>query len=259
MGALGGKSALITGGTKGLGAEIAIALARAGADVAVLGRDAAAGQAVVDQVRDLGRRAVVLAVDVTNANQMEQAAAQANEALGAIDVLVCTAGVGSPRRPLWELDPEDFRACYDVNVLGVMLAMRAALPFMIAQRSGRIINIGGTYGHKGVALASVYASTKWALRGLTRSVALEVGAYGITANVVAPGGTAGPRLTRDFERSAEREGLPYEAVLERFTSRTALGRLVTGDEVAAAVIHLASDAGRNITGQDLIVDAGQVI
>jgi 3-oxoacyl-[acyl-carrier protein] reductase len=259
MGALDGRTALITGGTKGLGAELAVALAGAGADIAVLGRDAAAGEGVAETVRGLGRRAVVLTADVTAEDQMKAAAARANDALGAIDVLVCTAGVGSPRRPLWELDPEDFRACYDVNVLGVMLAMRAVLPFMIAKRSGRIVNIGGTYGHKGVALASLYASTKWALRGLTRSVALEVGVYGITANVVAPGGVEGPRLTRDFERSAEREGIPYEAVLERFTSRSALGRLVTGDEVAAAVIHLASEAGRNITGQDLIVDAGQVI
>ena len=259
MRALDGKTALITGGTKGLGAELAVALARAGADIAVLGRDAAAGEGVAAAVRGLGRRAVVLAADVTDQQQMEAAAARANEALGAIDVLVCTAGVGSPRRPIWELGAEDFRACYDVNVLGAMLAMRAVLPLMIARRSGRIVNIGGTYGHKGVALASLYASTKWALRGLTRSVALEVGAYGITANVVAPGGIEGPRLTRDFERSAEREGVAYEAVLERFTSRSALGRLVTGDEVAAAVIHLAADAGRNITGQDLIVDAGQVI
>lgn len=259
MGALDGRTALITGGTKGLGAELTVALAGAGADIAVLGRDAAAGEGVAETVRGLGRRAVVLTADVTAEDQMKAAAARANDALGAIDVLVCTAGVGSPRRPLWELDPEDFRACYDVNVLGVMLAMRAVLPFMIAKRSGRIVNIGGTYGHKGVALASLYASTKWALRGLTRSVALEVGVYGITANVVAPGGVEGPRLTRDFERSAEREGIPYEAVLERFTSRSALGRLVTGDEVAAAVIHLASEAGRNITGQDLIVDAGQVI
>jgi NAD(P)-dependent dehydrogenase (short-subunit alcohol dehydrogenase family) len=190
---------------------------------------------------------------------MSAAATATNEALGAIDILVCAAGVGSARRPLWELGPEDFRACYDVNVLGAMLAMRAVLPFMIARRAGRIVNIGGTYGHKGVALSSLYASSKWALRGLTRSVALEAGEYGVTANVVAPGGVEGPRLTRDFERSAEREGIPYEAVLQRFTSRSALGRLVTGDEVATAVIHLASDAGRNITGQDLIVDAGQIV
>lgn len=259
MGALAGKTALVTGGTKGLGAELAVALAEAGADIAVLGRDSASGQGVAEQVRALSRRAVVLAADVTDHAQMDAAAAEANAALGQIDILVCTAGVGSPRRPLWELDAADFRACYDVNVLGAMLAMRAVLPFMIARRSGRIINIGGTYGHKGVALSSIYASTKWALRGLTRSVALEAGPYGVTANVVAPGGVEGPRLTRAFQQSADQEGIAYEDVLRRFNSRAALGRLVSGGEIAAAVIHLASDAGCNITGQDMIVDAGTIV
>jgi NAD(P)-dependent dehydrogenase (short-subunit alcohol dehydrogenase family) len=259
MGALNGRSALVTGGTKGLGGELATALAAAGADVAVLGRDGAAGEAVAAQVRALGRRAVALTADVTSQDDMERAAAAAAEALGAVDVLVCAAGVGSPRRPVWELTADDFTGCFDVNVRGAFLAMRAVLPGMIARRSGRIVAIGGTYGHKGVALASLYASTKWALRGLVRSIALEAGEYGVTANVVAPGGVEGPRLTSDFQRSADREGIPYEAVLQRFTDRSALGRLVTGQEVAAAVIHLASEAGRNITGQDLIVDAGQVI
>jgi NAD(P)-dependent dehydrogenase (short-subunit alcohol dehydrogenase family) len=256
---LAGKRALITGGTKGLGAELALALARAGADVAVLGRDKAAGLGVVQSIEAIDRKGVAIEADVTDEAGMEAAAAEAVAALGSIDILVCTAGVGSPRRPLWELGAADFKACYDVNVLGVMLAMRAVLPGMIARKSGRIIAIGGTYGHKGVALSSIYASTKWALRGLVRSVALEVGQYGITANVVAPGGVEGPRLTRDFQASADREGLPYEAVLKRFTDRSALGRLVTGDEVAAAVIHLASEAGRNMTGQDLIVDSGTIV
>jgi NAD(P)-dependent dehydrogenase (short-subunit alcohol dehydrogenase family) len=256
---LSGKMALITGGSKGLGAELAVALAKAGADVAVLGRDAAAGKTVELAVRELGRRSLFLCADVTDQTQMQAAVAELESVLGAIDILVCVAGVGSLRRPIWELGAEDFRACFDVNVLGVMLAVRAVLPSMIARKSGRIIAIGGTYGHKGVALSSLYASTKWALRGLIRSVALEVGPYGVTANVVAPGAVEGPRLTRDFQASAERDGLSYEAVVERFTRRSALGRLVKPDEVAAMVIHLASEAGRNITGQDLIVDAGQII
>jgi NAD(P)-dependent dehydrogenase (short-subunit alcohol dehydrogenase family) len=259
MGVLDGKSALITGGTKGLGAELSLALARAGADVAVLGRDKASGDEVAASVAALGRRAVVIAADVTEEAQMDAAAAEARSALGKIDILVCTAGVGTPRQPIWEQGTAEFRATFDVNVLGCMLAMRAVLPIMIEQRSGRIINIGGTYGHKGIPLSAVYASTKWALRGLTKSVALEVGQYGVTANVVAPGGVEGPRLTREFQKSADKEGLTYQQVVDRFTSRSALGRLVTGDEIAAAVIHLASDAGRNVTGQDLIVDAGVIV
>jgi 3-oxoacyl-[acyl-carrier protein] reductase len=259
MGALIGKRALITGGTKGLGAELALALANAGADIAVLGRDRAAGLGVGKSIEDLGRRAFVVEADVTDQARMDRAAQEASATLGGIDVLVCTAGVGSPRRPLWTLEAGDFHSCFDVNVLGAMLAMRAVLPGMIEQKSGRIINIGGTYGHKGVERSSIYAASKWALRGLTRSVALEVGKYGVTANVVAPGGIEGPRLTRDFEMTARSEGIAYEDVVKRFNKRSALGRLVTGDEVAAAVIYLASDAGRNITGQDLIVDSGTIV
>ncbi|HVY33201.1 MAG TPA: SDR family oxidoreductase [Caulobacteraceae bacterium] len=259
MGALAGKCALVTGGTKGLGAELALGLARAGADVAVLGRDGQAGEAVCRQIGAIGRRNLAIQADVMDQEQMDAAATQVRAAFGAVDILVCAAGVGSPRRPIWELESADFRACFDVNVLGVMLALRAVMPLMIEQKFGRVVAIGGTYGHKGVGLASLYASSKWAVRGLIRSVALEGGPHGVTANVVAPGGIEGPRLTREFQASAERDGLTYEAVLERFTRRSALNRLVTPDEVCAAVVHLASDAGRNITGQDLIVDAGQII
>ena len=259
MNVLTGKVVFATGATKGLGAELALALAREGAHVAIVGRDAQAGEAVATAVRATGSEALVLQADVTDGPAIEAAARQAQAHFGRVDRLLCAAGVGSPRQPVWQSTAEDYRACFDTNVLGVMLSLRAVMPLLVAQREGRVVVIGGTYGHKGVADAALYAASKWAVRGLAKSAALEGGPHNVTVNVVAPGGIAGPRLKRLFEASALREGIPYEAVLRRFTSKSALGRLVSGDDVAHAVIHLFGEGGRLITGQDIVVDAGTLV
>lgn len=256
---LNDQVALITGSTRGLGQELAVALARAGADIVVVGRDPATGEETAATVRATGRRALVLPGDVTDETAMDTVAADAIAHFGRVDILVCTAGISGPRQPVWESDAADFRSCFDVNVLGAMLAMRAVLPHMIERRRGRVIAIGGTYGHKGVANSAIYAASKWALRGLVKSVALEAAPYGITCNTVAPGGVEGERLFRQFRQSAQARGETLETVLGRFTAGTALGRLVTGEDIAAAILHLASDAGRQITGQDIILDSGTIV
>ncbi|GAA0754795.1 SDR family oxidoreductase [Ideonella azotifigens] len=256
---LNGQVAFVTGATKGLGAELALALARQGAHVAIVGRDKAAGDEVAAAVRKVGSDALVLQADVTNGAALEAAALRTRDHFGRVDRLLCCAGVGSPRQPVWQSSEEDYRACFDINVLGVMLSLRAVMPLLIERGEGRVVVIGGTYGHKGVANAALYAASKWAVRGLVKSAALEGGPHNVTANIVAPGGIAGPRLKRLFEASAEREGLPYDTVLRRFTAQSALGRLVSGEDVAQAVIHLFSDGGRLITGQDLVVDAGTLV
>jgi NAD(P)-dependent dehydrogenase (short-subunit alcohol dehydrogenase family) len=256
---LNDKVALVTGSTRGLGREIALGLARAGANIIIVGRDADTGAETARAVHDAGRQAIVLAGDVSDEAAMEAVAARAIERFGRIDILVCTAGISGPREPVWKSGKDDFHACFDVNVVGVMLAMRAVLPHMIAARSGRVIAIGGTYGHKGVANSAIYAASKWALRGLVKSAALEAAPYGITCNVVAPGGVDGQRLRATFQQSAEARGETLEDVLARFNAGTALGRLVEGEDITAAIVHLASDAGRQITGQDIIIDAGGIV
>lgn len=258
-GEIEGQVAFVTGATRGLGRELALALAEAGADVVILGRGAADGEEAAHSIRTTGREALFVATDVTSQAGMDDAACQAMDRFGRIDILVCAAGIGLPRRPVWENDAEDFRRCFDVNVLGVVLALRAVLPRMIARQSGRVIAIGGSYGHKGVANFGLYAASKWALRGLVKSTALEVGAHGITANLISPGGVEGDRLRRQFQASAEANGEGYDAVLGRFVAGSALRRLVTGGDIAAALLHLAGEGGRNITGQDLVVDAGTIV
>jgi NAD(P)-dependent dehydrogenase (short-subunit alcohol dehydrogenase family) len=256
---IAGQVAMVTGATRGLGRKLALSLAGAGADIVILGRGAADGEAAAGAIRALGRRALFLPTDVTSQDAVEDSARHAIAEFGYIDILVCNAGVGLPRQPLWQTDAQDFHACFDVNVLGVMLAMRAVLPAMIARHSGRIVVIGGSYGHKGVANFAVYAASKWALRGLVKSVALEVGAHGITANLIAPGGVEGERLWGQFQKSADARGEPVDAVLERFLSGSALHRLVTGDDIAASLLYLVGEGGRNITGQDIIVDSGTIV
>jgi NAD(P)-dependent dehydrogenase (short-subunit alcohol dehydrogenase family) len=256
---LSGKSALVTGATRGLGRALALALAEAGADVAVVGRDPANAAAAAAEIEALGRRGLGLPADVMDDAAMAAAAEQAIAAFGKLDILVCTAGVGVPRRPVWEATPEDFHHCFDVNVLGTLCALRAVMPHMTERRSGRVVAIGGTYGHKGVAGFGVYAASKWALRGLIRSAALDAGPYGVTVNIVAPGGVDGDRIRAQFARSAAERGETPEAVLQRFVSGSALGRLVETSDIAAAMLHLLSEGGANITGQDIIVDAGVIV
>ncbi|WP_260928919.1 SDR family NAD(P)-dependent oxidoreductase [Novosphingobium sp. 9] len=256
---LAGSHALVTGGTRGLGLGLARALAQAGAAVSLVGRDGATGAAAAEALAAEGLTVRSYAADVADAAGLKAAVEAAEAASGPVEMLVCTAGVGAPRRPVWEATAEDYRGCFDINVLGVVNAMAAAMPGMVARGSGRVVAIGGTYGHKGVAGFSLYAASKWALRGLVKSAALDGAPHGVRVNMISPGGVEGERIHRLFRESAARNGEPEGAPLERFLATTALGRLVTEEDIAAALLHLVGPSGRMITGQDIVVDSGTVV
>jgi NAD(P)-dependent dehydrogenase (short-subunit alcohol dehydrogenase family) len=258
---LEGRAVIVTGPAKGMGRRITLALAEAGADVALLGRDVAAIAPVAAEVRALGRTAVVEKVDVADDGEMESGIEAAAAAFDdRLSGAVAVAGVAGPSgRKLWEHTPADFRDVFDVNVLGVFLLLRHLLPRLMARGGGSIVTIGGTFGSKGVRNASLYGASKWALRGLTKSAALEAGRAGVRVNMVSPGGVDGPRLTRQLGEEAARDGLPYDEVYARFAAATALGRMSTDADVADAVLFLLADTARNITGQDLLVDGGTVV
>jgi NAD(P)-dependent dehydrogenase (short-subunit alcohol dehydrogenase family) len=252
-----GQVAFVTGATRGLGRVLAVALARAGMDIALVGRGS--GSEAAAKIEALGRQALSIAADVSDGDSMDRAVQEAIARFGRIDHLICVAGVGSPGRPIWETNATDFRACFDVNVLGVMQAMRAVLPTMIAASSGRVVVIGGTFGHKGVANAAIYSASKWAVRGLVKSAALEVGSHGITVNLVSPGGVEGERLRRTFDEIGTRRGVTGEEVLDEFLAGTAMGRLIEPEEIAETLLHLLGPGGRMITGQDIVIDAGTIL
>jgi len=255
---LNGRNALLTGAGKGMGPAIARKLAAEGADLACLGRDLEALRALAGEIEAIGRKCFIFAADLTRAGDVEQAVALAiAQFSGRLDILVNIAGARGPvDKKAWELTETDLDEVIDVNLKAVLRVVRAALPSMIARRAGRIVNIGGTHGRRGRALRSVYSASKWGLRGLTRSLAREAGPFNITVNSVSPGPIMGERLKRTIAESAAARGISPEAVLAERTAETALRRFAEDSDVAEAVLFLVSDAARNITGQDLAVDAG---
>jgi NAD(P)-dependent dehydrogenase (short-subunit alcohol dehydrogenase family) len=255
------RAILVTGPAKGMGGAITRAIAAAGGDLVLIGRDMAPIEAVAGEARALGRDALVVRADITDEAEVHAAVAAASAHFGPrLHGAVNVAGVSGPTgKTLWEHSVEDFRELFDVNVLGTFLVMKAMLPELIARQAGSIVNIGGTFGFKGVRKASLYGATKWTLRGLTKSAALEAGSAGIRVNMVSPGGVEGPRLTRQLGEEAALMGITYEERLAGFEKTAALGRMSTADDIAEAVLFLLSSAARNITGQDLLVDGGTIV
>ncbi len=253
-----GKVAVVTGPAKGMGAAVTLMLAREGADLVLCGRDVAAIEPVATEARGLGRKVETVRCDVTQAAEVaamvETARARFDDR---IDILVNIAGGTGPLETTsWETTPEQFADIIDTNLLGCFLTIRYVLPVMVRRRSGKVVNIGGTFGMRGQALRSAYSASKWGLRGLTKSVALEVGQYNINVNTVAPGMIDGPRFTRVCGERAQRLGKAPADVRRDWENQYALRRISTAEDVANAVWFFASERSRNVTGQDLAVDAG---
>jgi 3-oxoacyl-[acyl-carrier protein] reductase len=241
---LTGKVAFVTGSTRGIGLAIARSLYAAGAKVAVVGRDQARAQAVA---AELGERASGVACDVARAEQVEAAIAAAEKALGPIDVLVNNAGL-TRDNILLRLTEADWDAVLDANLKGAFHTTRAVIKGMMKRRAGRIVNITSIVGLTGNKGQANYAASKAGLIGFTKSVAKEYASRGILANCVAPG----------FIETDMTAALPDEA-RATLLQDIALGRLGRPEDVAGAVLFLASDLAGYVTGQVLVVDGGMVI
>jgi NAD(P)-dependent dehydrogenase (short-subunit alcohol dehydrogenase family) len=255
---LKGRVAMITGPAKGMGAAITMAFAAEGAKLALLGRDTAAVEPVAEEARALGAEAIVVPCDLTDPKQCDAAAAAAHKAFGRIDILVNVAGGSGPiGKSGVETTPDEFDDIVTLNMNGCFHTMRAALPAMMTQRYGKIVNVGGTFGMRGRAGRMAYSASKWGLRGITKSFALEVGAYNINVNCVAPGMVDGPRF-RDkvCTDMANKLGITVDEAVARHAADYALKRVTVDADVANACLFLASDASRQITGIDLPVDGG---
>jgi NAD(P)-dependent dehydrogenase (short-subunit alcohol dehydrogenase family) len=255
---LRGRVALITGPAKGMGAAVSMAFAAEGCLMALAGRDTAAIEPVAADIRARGGKALVVGCDVTDAAQCEAAVAAAIAAYGRLDILVNVAGGSGPiGKTGAETTPEEFRDIVDLNMTGCFNTIRAALPSMIAQRYGKIVNVGGTFGMRGRAGRLGYSASKWGLRGITKSFALEAGPYNINVNYVAPGMVDGPRF-RDkvCADMAKRLGITVEEAAARHAADYALRRVSTDEDVANACLFLASDVSRQITGVGLTVVGG---
>ena len=255
---LSGRIAMITGPAKGMGAAITMAFAQEGAKLALIGRDTSAIEPVAKSAKQAGSETIVVSCDLTQSEQCENAANKTREVFGRIDILVNVAGGSGPvGKSGVETTPEEFDNIVTLNMNGCFHTMRSVLPTMIAQRYGKIVNIGGTFGMRGRAGRMAYSASKWGLRGVTKSFALEVGQYNINVNCVAPGMVDGPRF-RDkvCADMAKRYGISLHEAAERHAAEYALKRVTVDNDVANACLFLASDVSRQITGVDLPVDGG---
>ena len=255
---LSGKVAIITGPAKGMGRAVSLAFAGEGARLVLSGRDVAAIEPVSAEVRVLGATAIVVTCDVTRERDCGVLAKAALEAFGTIDILVNVAGGSGPiGKTGVDTTQAEFDAIVQLNMTGCFNTIRSVLPTMIARRSGKIVNVGGTFGMRGRAGRMAYSASKWGLRGITKSFALEVGQHDINVNCVAPGMVDGPRF-RDkvCADMARRLDISLEEAMQRHASDYALKRVSTDQDVANACLFLASDVSRQITGVDLPVDGG---
>ena len=236
---LKGRVAIITGPAKGMGAAITGSFAEEGAKLALVGRDVTAIEPVANEVMAHGAEATI-------------------KAFGRIDILVNVAGGSGPvGKTGAETTPEEFDDIVTLNMNGCFHTMRSVVPSMIAQKYGKIVNVGGTFGMRGRAGRMAYSASKWGLRGITKSFALEVGQHNINVNCVAPGMVDGPRF-RDkvCADMAKRLNISLKEAMERHAADYALKRVTLDQDVANACLFLASDVSRQITGADLPVDGG---
>ena len=239
---------LITGALTGIGRAAAQAFARHGSNVVVSGRNEEAGHALAAELRALGAESEFIRADVRREDDVRELVDRTVERFGRLDAAVNNAGTEGHPGPVTEQSADSYAATFDTNVLGTLLSMKHELRVMVAQGSGSVINISSTYGHLGARGAAVYAASKHAVEGLTKSAALEAAGSGVRVNAVAPGPIETAMLNR-FTGSAERKaglvaGVPLQRVGEP-------------DEIASAIVFLASDKSSFTTGQVLFVDGGK--
>ncbi|MGA3216694.1 MAG: SDR family NAD(P)-dependent oxidoreductase [Acidimicrobiales bacterium] len=254
-----GFSAVVTGAGQGIGAAIARGLANNGARVVVSGRRAEKLAAVCEAITEEGGSADYCAGDVTDPVHLEHLMSLAVGSSGVLDILVNNAGIAGPTAPLVDISLEDWNKTIAVNLTGVFLACKAALPYMQRSGHGKIVNIGSVTGKQPLPNRSPYAAAKLGVVGLTRTLAHEVGPSGISVNLVSPWLVEGERLEGVLSSMSRERGLTPDELRAEMTDGTAFKRTVTEADVVEVVLFLCSPSANNLTGQDINVAAGAVM
>jgi NAD(P)-dependent dehydrogenase (short-subunit alcohol dehydrogenase family) len=252
------RVAVVTGGNRGIGRAIAVALAADGFAVAVTARDADALAGTVAAIEADGGTALALPCDVRDEESVATMARHV-VGLGRVHTVVANAGIAGPTAPLHEIQLAEWRDCLATDLDGVFLTFRAFVPAMIESGAGSLVAISSMTGKRPLHGRTPYAAAKMGVIGLVRTLAVELGPHGIRVNAVCPGAVAGPRIDDVIRRQAATRGITEDEALLAFTGASPLARLVKANEVAAACAYLASDAAASITGEDLNVSAGVVM
>jgi len=250
---LDGKLAVITGGGSGIGEATAHVFAQAGATVVVAGRRLEPLEKVAKAV---GGHAI--ACDVSDQDDVRALFAKARDITGRVDVLLNNAGGPGPIAPVAEVDMGDWVTCMNINLVGAMYCLQEAAKIMTAQGSGSIINMSSLMGIQGYPMRSAYVASKFALIGITETMARELGPVGVRVNALMPGAVSGENMDRILARRAEAEGRPASEIeRENYTDVAALKRWVAPEEVGRAALYYASDLSSAITGDKMKVDCGR--
>jgi len=254
---LTGRIALVTGGGRGIGRAVALSLASAGADVAISGRNADVLDETVGAIRAIGRRAAAVVCDVSERGQVDAMVAQVKKDLGNPLILVNNAGIAGSAK-LSDTTDDMWESMLRINATGAFYCMRALVPMMVDAKWGRVVNVASIAARAGAAYIAAYAASKHALLGLTRAVAAEVAARGVTVNAVCPGYVDTEMTDRSAAFISVRTGrdeTDARKIIEGFSPQK---RLMTAEEVASLATYLCSEAARGINGQGIVIDGGAV-
>lgn len=252
---LKGRTALVTGGGRGIGREIALTFARQGARIAVAARTA---EQVEQVAREIGNNAIALVCDVSDSGSVTRMFSDMRERLGEADILVNNAGIAESATFVNTTD-ELWHRHLSINLSGTFYCTRAALPAMLKKGWGRVINVASIAAKTGAPYVSAYTASKHGVLGLTRTLALEVATAGITVNAICPGYVETEMVSRGIDQITKKTGRSAEEALDALKKMSPQNRLVTSEEVAAVALLLASDEGRGINGQGINVDGGTVL
>ncbi len=252
---LAGKRAVVTGAGRGIGRSIALALAQAGANVAVTARTHLEIEQLVTKIQAMGCRSMAVSCDVTDPEQVNYMAATLLEGLGGIDILVNNAGNAGSHKFLNHPD-ELWHRMLSVNLTSVYYVTKAFVPALTDQRYGRIINIASIASRVGGSYIAAYTAAKHGVLGLTRALAVELMPYNITVNAICPGYVNTPMTNASVSNIAARTGMPESKAREVLENTSPQKRLIEPEEVAAIAVFLAQDISRGITGQAINIDGG---
>ena len=245
---LKGKTAFVTGASRGIGRNVAVSLAEAGADVALIGRDTAALEETMAGVKAHGRRALALKTDVTSADSIQSAVDQTIKAFGKIDTLVCNAGVQKLKAFL-DMQPEDWRGLISTNLEGAIITMQAVGKGMVGQKSGSIITMSSIYSFVGAPFNSIYCMTKGGLAQLSKALAVEWARHNVRVNAICPGW-----IETDLTKPYMQDQKTVDAGLRQIPLR----RFGKPEDIGPMAVYLASDEASFVTGEAFVIDGGQI-